>query len=96
MGLGGFPQPDAFPASSASPQPVDVSTGLPQAAVPLSTHGLEGELLLPHPDGASNQSEADSWKTLDSAQFINNIYILQSIKLLTALVKSIYMYKIAK
>lgn len=56
MGLGGgFPQPGVFsPASSGSPQPVGTSLGLPQAAVPLSTVGLVGEVL-PQPDGPAHK-----------------------------------------
>lgn len=52
MGLGeAFPQPVVFPpTSSGSPQPVGVSVGFPQAAVPLSTVGLVGEVP-PQPDG---------------------------------------------
>lgn len=55
MGLGeGFPQPVVFPpASSGSPQPVGASVGFPQAAVPLSTVGLVGEVP-PQPDGPSD------------------------------------------
>lgn len=55
MGLGeGFPQPVVFsPASSGSPQPVGTSLGFPQAAVPLSTVGLVGDVL-PQPDGPTD------------------------------------------
>lgn len=58
MGLGGgFPQPAVFsPASSGSPQPVGVSLGFPQAAVPLSTVGLVGEVP-PQPDGPTDTDE---------------------------------------
>lgn len=43
----GCPQPVGLAGSSRSPQPVGASVGLPQAAVPLSTHELEGAPLLP-------------------------------------------------
>lgn len=58
MGLGGgFPQPVVFPpASSGSPQPVGASVGFPQAAVPLSTVGLVGEVP-PQPDGPADTCE---------------------------------------
>lgn len=47
----GFPQPGVFsPGSSGSPQPEEESFGFPQAAVPLSTVGLVGEVP-PQPDG---------------------------------------------
>lgn len=50
----GFPQHVVFPpASSGSPQPVGTSLGFPQAAVPLSTVGLAGEVL-PQPDGPAD------------------------------------------
>lgn len=58
MGLGGgFPQLAVFPpASSGSPQPVGASVGFPQAAVPLSTVGLVGEVP-PQPDGPADTHE---------------------------------------
>lgn len=49
----GLPQLEVLPASSGSPQPVAASVGFPQAAVPLSTQGLEGEPPLPQPEGAT-------------------------------------------
>lgn len=53
IGLGeGFPQPGFSPGSSGSPQPEE-SFGFPQAAVPLSTVGLVGEVP-PQPDGPTD------------------------------------------
>lgn len=67
MGLGeAFPQPVVFPpTSSGSPQPVGVSVGFPQAAVPLSTVGLVGEVP-PQPDGPADThaQQGSRWSNL--------------------------------
>lgn len=60
IGLGErFPQPEAFPESSGSPQPVCASVGFPQAAVPLSTEGLDGEPPPPHTAAKHRCSRAE-------------------------------------
>lgn len=51
-----LPQLEVLFESSGSPHPVGVSVGFPQAAVPLSTQGLEGEPVLPQPEAAERDT----------------------------------------
>lgn len=83
MGLGvGFPQPVVFPpASSGSPHSVGVSLGFPQAAVPLSTVGLVGEVP-PQPDGPADTKKTTQVKVekhdTDPLNKDMNIYLNES------------------